>query len=304
MLTRRREILAPGRRADRLEGRLQRPRRSRRSSASTRRSPGFLTTDGLLADGDLVDRGRRPVVVESEVAVELGDDGRSIVALLPALEIADPPDLDLDDRADPRRQHLPPRRAFGPRVETGAPGAAPHPRERRGAAHGAGRATGAHLEAMVEAVAARLAAAGEELRPGERIITGDARPAARARRRATPCGSSSTHWGAWSSAFRSIRRHEHRRRHAARRPLRRRPLVRRRPAPAADRRRARPRRPTGAPSRRSTPPPASAIAEVPHAGAEDVDRAVRGRARGVRGRALERASRPPSAPARCSPRRR
>ena len=32
--------------------------------------------------------------------------------------------------------------------------------------------TAAHLEAMVEAVAARLAEAGEELQPGERIITG------------------------------------------------------------------------------------------------------------------------------------
>ena len=32
--------------------------------------------------------------------------------------------------------------------------------------------TGERLEAMVEAVAARLEAAGEELRPGDRIITG------------------------------------------------------------------------------------------------------------------------------------
>ena len=74
---------------------------------------GFLTTDGLLEDGAGSRRrsgGRR----ESEVAVELGDDGRSIVALLPALELADPPDLDLDDRDDPRRQHLPPRRRVRP----------------------------------------------------------------------------------------------------------------------------------------------------------------------------------------------
>ena len=32
--------------------------------------------------------------------------------------------------------------------------------------------TGAHLEAMVAAVSDRLAAAGERLRPGDRIITG------------------------------------------------------------------------------------------------------------------------------------
>ena len=60
---------------------------------------------------------------------------------------------------------------------------------------------GAHLEAMVEAVAARLEAAGEELRPGERIITGVLAPPHEAERRATRCASSSTRWGAWSSAF-------------------------------------------------------------------------------------------------------
>src|SRR5665809_33045 len=55
---------------------------------------GYLTSDGLLVDGTtwpLSDEG--DVVVESEVAVELGDDARSIVALMPALELADPPDL-------------------------------------------------------------------------------------------------------------------------------------------------------------------------------------------------------------------
>ena len=41
--------------------------------------------------------------------------------------------------------------------------------------------TGARLEAMVEAVAARLAAAGEELRPGDRIITGVLAPPHEAR---------------------------------------------------------------------------------------------------------------------------
>src|SRR4029450_7892048 len=53
---------------------------------------GFLTTDSLV-EGDWDEY---PVVVESEVAVEIGEDGRSIVALLPALEIADPPDLDIE----------------------------------------------------------------------------------------------------------------------------------------------------------------------------------------------------------------
>jgi hypothetical protein len=36
------------------------------------------------------------VVVESEVGVEIGEDGRSIAALMPALELADPIDFELD----------------------------------------------------------------------------------------------------------------------------------------------------------------------------------------------------------------
>jgi 2-keto-4-pentenoate hydratase len=55
---------------------------------------GFLTTDGLLENGAEVSL-ERPLVVESEVAVELGVDASSIAAALPALELADPPDLEL-----------------------------------------------------------------------------------------------------------------------------------------------------------------------------------------------------------------
>jgi 2-keto-4-pentenoate hydratase len=134
---------------------------------------GFLTTNGLLEDGaewSLSKDGE--VVVESEVAVELGDDARSIVALLPALELADPPDLSLDVDSILAGNIFHRGVAFGPRVATDAPGAA------RILVNGevqhevdAERA-GANLEAMVEAVAARLDAADERLRPGERIITG------------------------------------------------------------------------------------------------------------------------------------
>ena len=62
--------------------------------------------------------------------------------------------------------------AFGPRVETREPGAA------RILVNGEERhtvpadETGERLEAMVEAAAARLGAVDEELRPGDRIITG------------------------------------------------------------------------------------------------------------------------------------
>jgi len=134
---------------------------------------GFLTSDGLLEDGaewSLADRGE--VVVESEVAVELGGDGRSIAALLPALELADPPDLEQDLETILAGNIFHRAVAFGPRVEADQPGAGrilvngeeQHPLS--------ASETGANLERMVQAVARRLAEAGEELRPGERIITG------------------------------------------------------------------------------------------------------------------------------------
>ena len=129
---------------------------------------GFLTTDSLIED----EWDEYPVVVESEVAVEIGDDGRSIAALLPALELADPPDLDLETEQILAGNIFHRAVAFGPRVETAEPGAA------RIVVNGEemhsidAERTGANLEAMVEAVAARLEAAGEELRAGERIITG------------------------------------------------------------------------------------------------------------------------------------
>jgi 2-keto-4-pentenoate hydratase len=129
---------------------------------------GFLTTDSLIQDR----WDEYPVIVESEVALEIGTDGRSIVALMPALELADPPDLDLEVEQILAGNIFHRAVAFGPRVETQEPGAGrifvngeeQHlvPAER----------TGERLEAMVEAVAARLADAGEELRAGDRIITG------------------------------------------------------------------------------------------------------------------------------------
>jgi 2-keto-4-pentenoate hydratase len=134
---------------------------------------GFLTTDGLLEDGAEWSLGKEgEVVVESEVAVELGDDARSIVALLPALEVADPPDLSQDVDTILAGNIFHRAVAFGPRVETDAPGAGRilvngEEQHALTAEH-----TGANLERMVEAVASRLAEANEQLRPGERIITG------------------------------------------------------------------------------------------------------------------------------------
>ena len=134
---------------------------------------GFLSTDGLLEDGatwSLGDGGE--VVVESEVAVELGDDARSIAALLPALELADPPDLEQDVETILAGNIFHRAVAFGPHAESATPGAA------RILVNGeeqhaiAAEAAGARLEEMVGVVAERLAATGERLAPGDRIITG------------------------------------------------------------------------------------------------------------------------------------
>lgn len=134
---------------------------------------GYLTGDGLLEDGatwSLGDKG--DVVVESEVAVELGDDARSIVALMPALELADPPDLSQDVETILAGNIFHRAVAFGPRAEGGTPGAA------RILVNGelqheiVAQEAGARLEEMVEVVAGRLADAGERLEAGQRIITG------------------------------------------------------------------------------------------------------------------------------------
>jgi 2-keto-4-pentenoate hydratase len=134
---------------------------------------GFLTTDTLLDDGAEWSLGNEgEVVVESEVAVELGDDARSIVALLPALELADPPDLSLDVETILAGNIFHRGVAFGPRVAIGAPGGGRilvngEQQHAFSAEH-----AGANLARMVDAVARRLAEAGEELSPGDRIITG------------------------------------------------------------------------------------------------------------------------------------
>ncbi len=133
---------------------------------------GFLLSDGLLEDGAEVSLEDGPVVVESEVAVELGPDARSIVALLPALEVTDPPDLDQDVETILAGNIFHRAVVFGPRVETNEPGAG------RVLVNGevehvmAPGETGAHLEEMIEAVRKRLAAVDEDMLPGQRIITG------------------------------------------------------------------------------------------------------------------------------------
>jgi 2-keto-4-pentenoate hydratase len=159
LLTRRRELLAQGAEPIGWKVGFNVPETQKRLGIDAPLA-GFLTTDSLV-EGDWDEY---PVIVESEVAVELGPDGRSIAALLPDLDL--PVEQILAGNIFHRAV------AFGPRVETREPGAA------RILVNGeeqhtvAADQTGERLEAMVEAVAARLAGAGEELRAGDRIITG------------------------------------------------------------------------------------------------------------------------------------
>ncbi len=163
MLTRRREILAQGAQPIGWKVGFNVPDIQRKLGIDAPLA-GFMTTDSLI-EGEWDEY---PVVVESEVAVEIGDDGRSIVALLPALELADPPDLDLEIEQILAGNIFHRAVAFGPRVETTEAGSG------RILVNGEEEHSvkAAGLEQMVDAVAARLEAAGEELQPGDRIITG------------------------------------------------------------------------------------------------------------------------------------
>jgi 2-keto-4-pentenoate hydratase len=133
---------------------------------------GFLTTDAVLDDGATWSLGDGEVLVESEIAVEIGEDAHSIAALLPALELVDPPDLEIELEQILAGNVFHRAVVFGPRVETDRPGAVRvlvNGEEQH--AIDAERA-GAALETMVAATSARLEAVDERLVPGDRIITG------------------------------------------------------------------------------------------------------------------------------------
>ena len=167
LLTRRRELLAQGAEPIGWKIGFNVPATQKRLGIDAPLA-GFLTTNSLM-EGSWDEY---PVIVESEVALEIGADGRSIAALFPALEIADEPDLDMEVEQILAGNIFHRAVAFGPRVETQEPGSA------RILVNGEeqhtvpAEETGERLEAMVEAVVARLAAAGEQLRAGDRIITG------------------------------------------------------------------------------------------------------------------------------------
>jgi 2-keto-4-pentenoate hydratase len=166
LLTRRREQLAQGAKPIGWKAGFNAPRVQRMFGLD---APvvGYLTTDGLVEDS--WDDG--PVLVESEVAVEVGPRA-TIAALLPAFELADPPDFDLDLEQILAGNIFHRGVAFGPRVETREAGPG------RIFVNGelqhelTAEETAANFEIAVKAVAERLEAAGEELRAGDRIITG------------------------------------------------------------------------------------------------------------------------------------
>jgi 2-keto-4-pentenoate hydratase len=172
LLTRRRELLAQGARPIGWKIGFNLPAIRERLGLE-RPLAGFLTTDGLLEDGaswSLSDDGE--VIVESEVAVEVADDGRSIAALLPALELADPVDLELGVEQILAGNIFHRAVAFGPRVETRAPGPGRILVNGEVQQELSAQATAHGLTEMVAVVADRLADAGEALRAGDRVITG------------------------------------------------------------------------------------------------------------------------------------
>jgi 2-keto-4-pentenoate hydratase len=167
MLTRRREILAQGAEPIGWKVGMNVPKTQEQLGIDAPLA-GFLTTDSLI-EGPWDEY---PVIVESEVGLEVGDDGRSIAAVFPALEVADTPDLGIGAEQILAGNIFHRGVVFGPRVETLEPGAARilvNGEEQHAVA---ADETGRRLQEMLEAVAARLDAAGEELRAGDRIITG------------------------------------------------------------------------------------------------------------------------------------
>jgi 2-keto-4-pentenoate hydratase len=172
LLTRRREILAQGAEPIGWKIGFNVPAMQKKLGID-RPLAGFLTSDGLLEDGATWSlEGDGEVVVESEVAVELGDDSRSIVALMPALELADPPDLAQNVETILAGNIFHRAVVFGPRLEADAPGAARILVNGEQQHEITAQETGARLQEMVDVVSDRLADVGEELGPGERIITG------------------------------------------------------------------------------------------------------------------------------------
>jgi hypothetical protein len=129
---------------------------------------GHLTTDTLVTEGSMYRGGGGDLHADAEVAVEVSDDG-GIRAYAPAVEL-----VDLARRGTPEEVvatnifHC--AVAFGRFVDTLPPGL-----EGALGVNGEVREAGpapTDVRQRVAAVARALAAVGEVLRPGDRVITG------------------------------------------------------------------------------------------------------------------------------------
>jgi 2-keto-4-pentenoate hydratase len=135
---------------------------------------GHLTSETVLADGEEFDASAsEKLMAEPEVAIELGE-GESIVGLAPALEL-------VDTGRPPRGQGVEGIVAdniFHSAVVLGRGGDGP-PTRATVKVNGEERASADFSDDLEEVVAVagrRLAEAGEELRPGDRIIAGSITP--------------------------------------------------------------------------------------------------------------------------------
>ncbi len=131
---------------------------------------GFLTDATLLADGEAftLPEGVETVSAEPEIGVEIGPDGSSIATLMPALEIVHF-DRPLDQLEDMLAYDIFHRAvALGPR----SPGPAATARVLVNGEQRHELTIDTDLDQIVGAVARRLADAGEQLHPGDVIITG------------------------------------------------------------------------------------------------------------------------------------
>lgn len=143
---------------------------------------GFLVRSRVLATGSTHALDGASVVAEPEIAVELARDvaagtepGEALAAvraLLPAIELTELPDLSLPLEDILAGDIFHRAVCFGGAVETHAPGAGRLLVDGEEWASFDAAATSGHLGAMVALCADRLAAAGETLRAGDRVITG------------------------------------------------------------------------------------------------------------------------------------
>jgi 2-keto-4-pentenoate hydratase len=132
---------------------------------------GFLTDSTLVESGSTwaLPSADANVVVEPEVGIEIGADGASVAALMPALEVVEF-DRPLEEIEQVLGEDIFHRAVvLGPRRAIDAPGAARVTRNDE-QVHDID-ASGA-VDGILEAVARRLGDAGEQLRPGDIVIAG------------------------------------------------------------------------------------------------------------------------------------